>query len=322
MMAGYWVTRAVHAAVKLRLPDLVDSGVRTVQELAERTGTRPERLRRLLRALASSGIFALVPGERVAPTPLSSALSEQTPGSVRWAALMYEGPQYDIWSDLLPALSQDGSPFKQRYGTSFFEWLGSQPEKRETFHKAMRSIHGAEAGAILSVHLFSAYKHVVDVGGGNGSLLSTILARYPKLQTTLFDLPHAIEEAKAGAGGPLPNAQLVAGDFFQSVPEGGDAYLLRHVLHDWSDEDCLRILRNCASAMKPGAKLLVLEALVEWDASPTPAKWIDLHMMMETGGAERSTAEYRALLESAGLSFLSATPTPHPGCAVIVASNR
>ena len=167
----------------------------------------------------------------------------------------------------------------------------------------MLEVHGPETPAIVAAYDFSQFKHIIDIGGGNGSLLSAILAAHPRLRATLFDLPEGIAAAKRGEGGPLPGVTLAAGDVFEAVPEGGDLYLFRHLLHDYADDEAVKILHNIRRAMRPDARVLVLEKPVPVDDTPGPGRWLDLHVMLLTGGAERTLEEYSALFARADLKL-------------------
>jgi hypothetical protein len=187
----------------------------------------------------------------------------------------------------------------------------------------MLEVHGPETPAIVAAYDFSPFRHVVDVGGGNGALLSSVLAAYPDRRATLFDLAEAVAAARRGEGGPLPGASFVAGDVFSTpAPEGGDLYLLRHIMHDYDDADCLRILANVRRAMRADARVLVLEAPLPSDDSPGPGRWLDLQVMVLCGGRERTLEEYAALFERSGLRLARAIPTRHPAMTVIEAVGR
>jgi hypothetical protein len=184
----------------------------------------------------------------------------------------------------------------------------------------MLEVHGPETPAIVAAYDFSRFEHVVDVGGGNGTLLSAVLAAYPNRRGTLFDMAEAIAAAKRGEGGPLPGVSFAAGDVFTTAaPEGGDIYLIRHVMHDYDDDDCVRILANVRRAMLPHARVLVLEAPLPSDDSPGPGRWLDLQVMVLCGGRERTTEEYGALFERAGLRLSQTVATEHPAMTIIEA---
>src|SRR5262249_38739540 len=193
------------------------------------------------------------------------------------------------------------------------------------FNRMMLEVHGPETPAIVAAYDFSQFDHVVDVGGGNGSLLSAVLAAYPKLRATLFDMAEAVAAAKRGEGGPLPGASFVTGDIFTSAaPEGGDVYLLRHLLHDYDDRDCLRILANVRRAMHPRARVLVLEGRLPSDERQGPGRWFDLQVMLVGGGRKGRVEYYGGLIEQVGLSPARTIPPGPPAMTVVeaVASPR
>jgi ubiquinone/menaquinone biosynthesis C-methylase UbiE len=184
----------------------------------------------------------------------------------------------------------------------------------------MLEVHGPETPAIVAAYDFSTFDHVVDVGGGNGSLLSAVLAAYPNRRGTLFDMAEAVAAARRGEGGPLPGVSFVTGDVFTTAaPEGGDLYLIRHLMHDYDDPDCIRILSNVRRAMKSTARVLVLEAPLPSDDSPGPGRWLDLQVMVLCSGRERTVEEYAALFVKAGLRLNRTVPTQHPAMTVVEA---
>jgi ubiquinone/menaquinone biosynthesis C-methylase UbiE len=225
----------------------------------------------------------------------------------------------------LAALAGERTAFEALKGAPFFDWLAQHPDEARRFNRMMLEVHGPETPAIVAAYDFSQFDHVVDVGGGNGSLLSAVLAAYPKLRATLFDMAEAVAAAKRGEGGPLPGANFVTGDIFTTAaPEGGDVYLLRHLLHDYDDRDCVRILANVRRAMHPRARVLVLEAPLPSDDSPGPGRWLDLQVMLLCGGRERTVEDYAGLFEQVGLRLARTIPTGHPAMTVVeaVASPR
>jgi ubiquinone/menaquinone biosynthesis C-methylase UbiE len=183
----------------------------------------------------------------------------------------------------------------------------------------MVEVHAPETPAIVAAYDFSQFGHIVDVGGGHGMLLSAIVTAHPQVRGTLFDLQAGIDAAKRGEGGSLPGVDFIAGDVFETIPEGGDAYLLRHLLHDYDDDDCLTMLLNVRRAMKPAARVIVLEKTVPTDDTPGPGRWLDLHVMLLTGGRERTMPEYQALFSRAGLHLNRVLPTAQPAVEIIEA---
>ena len=218
---------------------------------------------------------------------------------------------FHAWGDLLYSVQTGGCAFEKAYGKPLFEFLGEHPEKARIFDAAMTSVHGRESAAMLDAYDLSNIGTFVDVGGGNGKTLMAVLARYPSLQGVLFDVPHVVEAAGLNFqdAGLAARCRSVGGSFFEEIPSGGDVYLLRHIIHDWYDQQATQILRNCRRAMHQGAKLLVVESVILPGNEPAIGKMLDLAMMVLPGGMERTETQYRALLAAAGLQLERIVPT-------------
>ncbi len=318
LLSSLWVTRAVGTFARLGLADAMENGAEQPAAIAATHGLDPGRIYRLLRALSTVGIVTEKAQGGFTLTPLGHLLGSRSPHSMRTAAILLTEYHADIWASLDDALV-GGTAFEALKGKPLFAWLADHPDEGARFQRMMVEVHGPETPAIVGAYDFSRYQHIVDIGGGNGSLLSAILAAFPGRRGTLFDLPEGIAAAKRGEGGPLPGVTLTAGDVFNAVPEGGDLYLVRHLLHDYADEECTRILGNIRRAMRPDARVLVLEKPVPVDDTPGPGRWLDLHVMLLTGGAERTLAEYSALFARADLRLARTLPTSHPAVEVIEA---
>jgi hypothetical protein len=305
MITGYWISQAVYAAAKFGLADHLKDGPRTVADLADATGTNPDALYRLLRALASVGIFAEREGRQFSLTPLAEPLRSDVAGSKRALALMSGDEQFRAWAEIEYSMRTGKTAFDKVFGKPIFDYLADHPEKAAIFDAAMVGIHGRESSAILDAYDFSGFAVVADIGGGNGSQIAAILQKHTPMQGILFDLPHVIERAKERlqGSGLLNRCRLVSGSFFEAVPEGADAYLLRHIIHDWDEDKVLTILRNCHRAMKRESKLLVIESVVPPGNEPFGGKFLDLVMLLIPGGKERTHAEYRMLFEQAGFEL-------------------
>jgi hypothetical protein len=311
MIAGYWTSQAIFVAAKLQIADLLRDGPLSVVALGEQTGTRPELLYRVLRALASVGIFAEQrPGE-FGLTPLAELLRRDVPNTQHPLAVMMGEEHYRVWGELLDALRTGENAFEKLYGKPVFDYLADHPEQGRTFDAAMVAIHGRETQAVLDAYDFAGITTLADVGGGNGSKLTAILQRHPRLKGLLYDLPHVVERARPNlvAAGLAERCTLVGGNFFESVPTGADAYLMRHIIHDWNDEQSLTILRHCRRAMPPHGKLLLVESVIPPGNEPFGAKFLDLTMMLIPGGKERTEAEYHTLYEQAGFQLTRIVPT-------------
>jgi hypothetical protein len=311
MMTAFWTSQAIHVAAKLGITDLLRDGPGTPAKLARATGTHERSLYRLLRALASVGIFAEDADGRFALTPLAECLRSDLPGSQHAAAVMNGEEHYRAWGDFLYSVRTGQTAFEHVYGKPVFEYLAEHPEPAHIFDAAMTGIHGAETQAMLAAYDFAPYRTLVDVGGGNGSTLLGVLQRYPPLHGVLFDMPHVVARARANleAAGVASRCRAVGGSFFEAVPPGGDAYLMRHIIHDWDDEKSLAILRQCRQAMTPAARLLIVESVIPPGNGPFFGKLLDLNMLAIPGGLERTEAEYRELFAAAGFRLARVVPT-------------
>jgi len=316
LLSSLWVTHAIGTFARLGLADAMEDGADNAQAIAAPRGLVTDRVYRLLRALTTVGIVTESAGGRFALTPLGRLLTSNPSHSMRTSAMLLTEYHADIWGNLDGAL-EGGVAFEALHGAPLFSWLAANPKEGARFQRMMAEVHSPETPAIVSAYDFSQFNHIVDVGGGHGMVLSAILAANPGIRGTLFDLPAGIDAAKRGDGGPLPGVTFVAGDVFEFVPDGGDAYLLRHLLHDYDDDDCLRMLNNVRRAMTPDARVLVLEKTVPTDDTPGPGRWLDLHVMLLTGGRERTVPEYSALFDQAGLRLNRVLPTAHPAVEII-----
>jgi len=311
MLTGYWVSQALYVAAKLRIADSLAVGPKSADELAKASGTQGRSLYRLLRALASLGIFAEEGDRRFALTPLGECLRSDLPGS-QWAmAIMVGEEHYQAWGDLLGSVRTGEIAFDKIYGKPVFDYLAERPEQARIFDDAMTGVHGHETSAVLESYDFSAIGVLADIGGGNGTTLCGILKRFPKMTGILFDLDNVVERAKAEveAAGLSQRCRLVGGNFFESVPGGVDAYLLRHIIHDWDDVKATAILKNIHEKMEGDAKLLVVETVIPPGNEPSFAKLLDLAMLVIPGGLERTEEEYRQLYDNAGFRLSGVVPT-------------
>jgi hypothetical protein len=304
---GVLAAQAIYTALKFRIPDLLAAGPKSVAELASDCGAHEATLERLLRALTSIEMFQRTAEGQYSNSPLTEVLRTDHPQSLRSGGMFLPAPF--LWGPLgeLSESVRTGEPAFQRiFGESFFTYLAGHPEDAAVFNRVMHQEILWTTPALLRAYDFSRFKRLVDVGGGHGALLSSILAAAPKLQGVLFDQPDVV--ARAGdflKDQVAARIDVVGGDFFDLVPEGGDAYLLRRVIHDWEDNDAVRILRNVHHAMNPDSTLLLVECLV--DSPQQPAGLLDL-MMLLIGGRERTEADFRSLLHVAGFSLNRVIP--------------
>jgi hypothetical protein len=311
MLSGYWISMSLYLAAKLGLADLVKDGPRSADDLAKATRTHAHSLFRVLRALAAVGVFTEDDQGRFALTPLANQLRSDMPGSQRSLAIMMGEEHYRAWGELEHSVRTGQPAFDRIFGKGVFEYLSEHPDSARIFDEAMVGVHGAESSAMCDAYDFSAFGTLVDVGGGNGSLLATVLKRTPRLQGVLYDLPHVIERAKASlqSAGLAGRCRTEAGSFFEKVPAGEDAYLLRHIIHDWDDERSLTILRNVRKVIPSKGKLLVVEGVIPPGNGPSFTKLLDLTMLVIPGGMERTESEYRELYGKAGFRLERVVPT-------------
>lgn len=311
LITGYWHSQAVYVAAELGIADLLHDGPQHVDALAAATGTDAGALFRLLRALASLGLFEEVSPRTFALTPLADPLRSDAPQSQRAFARMTGAEQYQAWGDLLYCVRTGRTAFDRRFGKPVFDFLADHPEQAAIFDAAMTGIHGRETEAVVAAYDFSGIRVLADLGGGNGSQLTAILQQHPGLYGVLFDLPHVVERARPGirAAGLEARCRLVAGSFFEDVPAGADAYLLRHIIHDWDDQRSRTILERVRARIPSHGRLLILESVIPPGNDPFPAKFLDLTMLVIPGGKERSREEFEALLESAGFRMTRIVPT-------------
>lgn len=320
MMTGYWVSQALYVAAKLGIADLLADGPVSCEDLAAATDTHAPSLQRVLRALASVGVFTEVSPGSFALTPLAELLRTETPGSMRALAIMYAEEQYRAWGELLHSVRTGEMAFDHQFGMGYFEYLAQHPEADRVFNEAMTGWTHQLVGAVVDTYDFSPFKTVVDVGGGYGALLTAGLQGNPVTRGILFEQPHVIARAEKQlvAAGIADRCTVVGGDFFAAVPTGGDAYVLSQILHDWDDERCVAILSQCRRAMPDHGKLLVVELVLPPGDEPSLGKWLDLHMLVLLGGRERTAAEYDTLFRVAGFKLARVVPTP-PGPSVLEA---
>jgi len=306
MAMAIWPARAIYAAARLAIPDLLAKGALHVDELSRLTGTHAPSLRRLLRALASCGITSEVAVERFVLTRLGDALRSDAPGSSRALVMTIAGDwQWNAWANFLYSLKTGHSGLHKSTGYDLFSYLSAHPDERACFNEAMIGIHGAELSAVADAYDFNSFKSIVDVGGGTGTLLKEVLKTAPHTRGILFDLPETAKEAREAlvADDLSSRCTISEGDFFKAIPEGHDCYILAHVLHDWSDDLALSILQSCRRAIPRQGRLLIVEAVLPEGDIPHHGKLMDLLMLTVTGGVERTRQEFSSLLNAAGFTL-------------------
>lgn len=314
MLNGLLITQLIYVAATLGIADLLKDGPKSSDELARLVEAHPRALYRVLRALASIGIFAENEKGRFELTPLAALLQEGVPGSLRSYAMMRGETWYwQPFGELLHSVKTGQTAFAHVHGMGHFDYFDQNAEAAVLFNEAMTNLTKPHTAAVVAAYDFSAITRIVDVGGGRGALLATILKVYPHTRGALFDLPAVIEDARDSSEMEdlADRCDFISGDFFGSVPGGADAYILKSVIHDWDDDRAVAILRNCRNAMTSEAKLLLVEREVASGNEPSPAKLVDITMLTIAGGLERTAVEYEALLNEAGLELTKIIPTPH-----------
>lgn len=311
LLNGYRASQAIHVAAVLGIADLLAAGPRAAGELADATGSDPEALYRLLRALAAIDVLEEDSGRVFSVTETGALLGRDAEGSLHgWAAFIGSEDHWRTWGHLGHSVRTGDTAFDDLYGVDVWTYRADHPETSAVFDSAMASLtHGLES-ALLDAYDFGRFHRIVDVGGNRGDVLAAVLAAHPDLHGVVFDLPHivAAAEPNLSAAGVAERAEVVGGSFFDGVPTGGDAYLLKTIIHDWDDEQAVAILRRCAEAMDPNGTVLVFEHDLGAPNENPIAKFGDLQMLIALGGRERSREEYAALFEAAGLRSTGVVP--------------
>jgi hypothetical protein len=309
--AGKWASQAICVATELGIPDLLKDGSHSTDEIAKTLGVHPEAIFRLLRALAGLGLFSSQPGRRFSLNPSGYYLCTDWPGSLRgWARFLGHDLSWRPSGGLLHSVRTGKPAFCRVFGMRVFDYLALHAEAAAVFHDAMTSISSIDITSVAEAYDFSKIRTLIDVGGGHGLLLATILKANAQMRGVLFDRPDAIEGAATlvQREGVSNRCTLIAGDFFSSIPEGGDAYILKSIIHDWDDDRAAQILCNCHRAMRPKAKLLLVERLLLPGDQPDLGKFIDLEMLtMTEGGRERSEVEFEQLFARNGFKLMHVT---------------
>ena len=327
LLTGYWASKTLSVTAELGVADFMAlCGPCHAEALASHLGSPTDTVARLLRALQAMGVVepikpdeapvsvaSPVPGPRYGLTSLGRLLDSADPSSLNATARVVGDEFFSAWTALSHSIRTGEPAFQVKFGGPLFAHLADGPAERALlFDRAMEEINGPEIAAILSSYRFEHCRHVMDIGGGNGGMLDALLSRHPMLHGTLFDRPQVVAGARDRLARPVSEGRcsLHPGDFFLAVPSGPDMFLLRHILHDWADREAVTILRRVARAMRPGARLLIVEDVMpEAHASPQQAL-LDLHMLAVAGGQERTIAQYQALLSAGGLCLAATHQTP------------
>jgi SAM-dependent methyltransferase len=315
LITGYWISQAVGVVALLGVADELVGGPRPTDEIARAVGADRAALHRLLRLLASLGVFEEDPPGSFALTPLGETLRSDVPGSVRNFAITETEPGHWLpWGRLYDSVRTGQPMARQALGMELFDWYAQNPGEAAHFSAAMGNLSALAATELARVYDFSAVRTVADVGGAHGVLLTAVLRANPAARGILFDLPHVIETAgdAIAAAGLSDRCELVRGDFFEAVPEGADLHLMKQIVHDWDDERATQLLRNCHRALAPGGTLLLVEMLIPPDNRPSPAQAMDLNMLVLVGGQERTEEEFERLFKAAGFRLEQVIPTHSP----------
>jgi O-methyltransferase domain/Dimerisation domain len=321
LATGYMASISIHIVAKLGIPDLLKDGPRSAADLAAATTTNEDRLYRVLRALASLGVFIETAPRQFALTPAAETLRSDVEGSIRPMAIWMGDPlHFRVYAEMMHPVKTGQTAFEHLMGKPIFEYFPTDPAESEVFNDAMTCFSGMTLPATLEAYDFSGIGTLMDVAGGHGALLRAILHKYPGMRGIVTDLKHVIERAKR-----LPENQAIAhrcefvhSDFFASVPSHADAIIMKHIIHDWDDHEAKLILRNCRKELseKPDAKILLVEPVISPGNSPELGKFMDLEMMVLPGGRERTEEEFARLFAAAGLRLTRVVRTKSPVCVV------
>jgi hypothetical protein len=311
MIMSYFISQSIYVAAKLGIADLLANGPRSIDELATATSVHPPSLYRVLRLLAGVGVFSQASEREFTLNDLGACLRTGVSGSIRSAAILFGEEPFHACEDLLYTVKTGETAFEHIYRASHFEYLADNPTAAQTFHDGIRQLTEVVYEVLVAAYDFSATRTLVDVGGGQGLLFAAILKANRSVRGILFETP----VARAGAEqliqteGLTDRCDIVAGDFFDAIPAGGDIYLLKSVIHNWNDERAIKILRNCRRAIPKDGILLLVERVIPEDNEPFFPKLNDIVMMVVAGGAERTEREYRTLYEAAGFTLTRVIPT-------------
>lgn len=312
LINGFQITQAIRVASALRVADHLSDGVRSADELAVLTKSHPDTLYRLLRALAAVGVFQEDEGRKFALTPIGDCLRTDSATPLgAWAEVVGSPYFWQAWGHLLYSVQTGENAFETlNDGKDVWQFRAEHPEYGATFNRAMTQLSLGSAEAVVSAYDFSSFRHIVDVGGGQGLMLAAILRAHPHMHGTLFDQPDVVAGAKAVLmqNGVIDRCDIVSGSFFETVPEGADAYLMRVVIHDWEDDEAIAILNVCRRAMRESAKLLLIERLVAPPNQMPATKFSDLNMLVSPGGRERTREEFSNLLGRSGFALTNVFP--------------
>jgi hypothetical protein len=310
ILYNYQLACCTYVAARLNIAELLFEAPRNIADLAGATDTDTDALRRVLKVIAAVGLFEETEKDVFAFTPSAVALHGEAEGSIKYYLQAILGEHYQAFGHMLYSVQTGKTAFDHYYKMDVWEYYGGNKDAAVNFNKGMAGLTQYYAREIIPAYDFSPFHNLVDIGGGNGALLFAILKANTHLQGMIFDAPHVIPETEAliRESGLQDRCTAVGGNFFQSIPGGMDAYMLKYILHDWNDEQCIKILRNCADAMRPKAKLLIFEAVIPEGNTYHEGKYTDVTMLVATRGRERNEADFRRILGEAGLNYVRTIP--------------
>jgi len=311
LLNGAHIAGAVSCLAQLGIPDLIESAPQSAEELASQIIADPQALYRLMRATASVGVLSEGPDGKFSQTPMSAVLRSDATPSLRALAIMGGREWHGRgWSHLEYCVRTGKPAVEQIYGAPIFEFLKQNPVEARIFNDAMTQLSMIDGPAVAEAYNFDGIRSIVDVGGGHGLLLATILKRNTHLKGTLYEVPHVIEGAANGPLKPvMERCTLASGDMFSSVPAGADAYIMKHIIHDWPDDLCLKILKACRKSVNSGGRLLVVDNVIQPGNDFSPGKFLDLQMLIFPSGCERTEKQFRHLFAAAGWQLSRIIPT-------------
>lgn len=318
LIAAPWISRCIYVFVKLGVVDLLEKGAMDFRQIAGVVEADPEALYRVLQGLARVGLVVEVSPGTFALTKLGECLKSGSPGELRSWALLWGEEFHHAWSELLEAVRTGTTAFDRVYGANLFQYLGNNKETARTFDRAMTGLAELLYPSVIAAYDFSMSKQVVDVGGGCGTLIASILAANPNLKGILFDQPDVVRQATTvlEAYGVAERCEIMAGDFFKAVPTGGDTYVLSNIIHDWDDDRAAAILHNCRQAIDERGKILLVEMVLSGKNEPALARATDLNMLVLTGGRERTEEQFSKLLACSGFELKRVIPVQPMTCVV------
>ncbi|HKV61234.1 MAG TPA: methyltransferase [Candidatus Acidoferrum sp.] len=314
LLNGFFVAGTVSCLARLGVPDLVEHGPKSADELAAQIGADARALYRLMRATACVGVLSEGADGKFSETPLSAVLRSNAKPSLRTFAMMHSREWHGLgWANLEYCVRTGKQALDKIYGMPIFQYFEQHPEEAQPFNQAMTDLSTIDGPAVADAYSFGEIQSIVDVGGGHGLLLATILARNPHMKGTLYDIPHVVAGAKDGPLKPMmERCTIASGDMFSSVPAGADAYIMKHIIHDWPDDVCIKILKACRKGVNSGGKLLVVDNVIQPGNDFAPGKFMDVQMLIFPGGCERTEKQFGDLFAASGWRLSRVIPTSVP----------